>query len=80
MTQSYLHLALQRLLKEGISGDVAGVGILGDHNRALLGTLARRLGATAYLLDLYACADQPDTVAPASGAARLVSKTVADFD
>lgn len=46
-------LLLDQLAKEGLEGDLAEVGVYQGHTAALLTTIARRLGRTAYLFDTF---------------------------
>jgi hypothetical protein len=46
-------LVLDQLKKERLIGDVAELGVYKGHTAALLASIARRLGTTAYLLDTF---------------------------
>ena len=46
-------LVLDQLKKEGVTGDVAELGVYKGHTATLLASIARRLGTTAYLLDTF---------------------------
>lgn len=46
-------LMLDQLHKENLSGDIAEVGVYQGHTAALLATIARRLGKTAFLFDTF---------------------------
>jgi hypothetical protein len=50
----FLHLVCDQILDEGLKGDVAELGVYRGNTAALLASLARRLGRTAYLLDTFA--------------------------
>lgn len=46
-------LVSDQLQKEGLLGDIAEVGVYKGHTAALLTTIARRLGKTAFLFDTF---------------------------
>jgi hypothetical protein len=46
-------LVLDQLMKEGMQGDIAEVGVYQGRTAALLATIAQRLGRTAYLFDTF---------------------------
>jgi hypothetical protein len=46
-------LAFDQLLKEGIEGDVAELGVYKGNTAMILAAMARRFGTTAWLLDTY---------------------------
>jgi len=47
-------LAFDQIVKEGLRGDFAELGVYQGHTASLLAIMARRLGSTAYLLDTFA--------------------------
>jgi hypothetical protein len=49
----FLNMVCDQILKEGLRGDVAELGVYKGNTAFLLGELARRLGSTAYLLDTF---------------------------
>lgn len=57
-----LTLVCDQIIKEGLMGDLAELGVYKGNTAALLATLARRLGSTAYLLDTYEGFDPADLV------------------
>ncbi len=46
-------MAFDQLVKEGIIGDIAEIGVYKGTTAAVLASLAKRIGTTAYLLDTY---------------------------
>jgi SAM-dependent methyltransferase len=46
-------LIFDQIIKEGLSGDVAELGVYRGHTAALLTHIAHRIGGTAYLLDTF---------------------------
>jgi hypothetical protein len=46
-------LAFDQILKEGLDGDVAELGVYKGNTATILAAIARRLGTTAWLLDTY---------------------------
>jgi hypothetical protein len=46
-------LVFDQLAKEGIQGDLVELGVYRGHTAALIATMARRLGRTAFLLDTF---------------------------
>jgi hypothetical protein len=46
-------LAFDQMVKEGVRGDFAELGVYKGNSAALLARFARRLGSTAYFLDTY---------------------------
>jgi hypothetical protein len=46
-------LALDQIVKEGIQGDFAELGVYKGHTASLLASMARRIGSTVYLLDTF---------------------------
>jgi macrocin-O-methyltransferase TylF-like protien len=53
-------LAFDQIVKEGIRGEFAELGVYQGHTASLLAIMARRLGTTAYLLDTFEGFDQAD--------------------
>jgi hypothetical protein len=53
-------LAQDQIVKEGIEGDIAELGVYKGGTATVLATIARRLGRTAYLLDTYEGFDPAD--------------------
>ena len=49
----FLNLVSNQILKEGLKGDVAELGVYKGNTAFLLALVARRLGSTAYLLDTF---------------------------
>lgn len=49
----FLKLVFDQILKEGLKGDIAELGVYRGNTAFLLARMARRLGSTAYLLDTY---------------------------
>ena len=47
-------LIFDQIVKEGLKGDFAELGVYKGHTASLLATMARRLGARLYLLDTFA--------------------------
>jgi Macrocin-O-methyltransferase (TylF) len=64
----FFSLAFDQIVKEGLHGDLAELGVYKGNTAALLAAYARRLGATAYLLDTYAGFSQVDLVGIDAGA------------
>lgn len=56
----FLNLTCDQILKEGVTGDVAELGVFRGNSAYLLAKLARRLGTTAYLFDTYEGFDERD--------------------
>jgi hypothetical protein len=46
-------LAFDQLMREGVRGDLAELGVYQGHTATLIATMARRMGTTAYLLDTF---------------------------
>jgi hypothetical protein len=46
-------LAFDQLMKEGIKGDLAELGVYRGNTAVMLATMARRMGTTAWLLDTF---------------------------
>jgi hypothetical protein len=46
-------LVFDQIVKEGLKGDIAELGVYKGHTASLLATMARRLGRTVYLLDTF---------------------------
>jgi Macrocin-O-methyltransferase (TylF) len=46
-------LIFDQIVKEGLTGDLAELGVYKGHTATVLAAFARQLGATAYLLDTY---------------------------
>lgn len=57
-------LAFDQLTKEGIAGDVAELGAYKGNTATLLATMARRMGATAWILDTFEGFDTADLTGP----------------
>jgi tetratricopeptide (TPR) repeat protein len=55
-------LMLDQLQKEALLGDIAEVGVYKGYTAALLGTIARRLGKTAFLFDTFEGFNEKDLV------------------
>lgn len=53
-------LVCDQIEKEGLKGDLAELGVYKGNTAILLATLARRIGATAYLLDTFGGFDASD--------------------
>jgi hypothetical protein len=53
-------LVLDQLVKEGIKGDLAELGVYKGSTATLIAQIARRLGTTAYLLDTFEGFDAAD--------------------
>jgi Macrocin-O-methyltransferase (TylF) len=53
-------LAFDQLVKEGLKGDFAELGVYKGHTATLLATMARRLNSTAYFLDTFEGFDRQD--------------------
>jgi hypothetical protein len=53
-------LVFDQIAKEGLTGDVAELGVYQGHTASLLATMARRLGSTAWLLDTFAGFNEAD--------------------
>lgn len=53
-------LAFDQIVKEGMRGDFAELGVYRGHTASLLAIMARRLGSTAYLLDTFEGFDKAD--------------------
>jgi hypothetical protein len=49
----FLNLVCDQILKEGLRGDVAELGVYKGNTAFILAALARQLGSTAYLLDTF---------------------------
>lgn len=58
----FLNLACDQLIKEGITGDVAELGVYKGNSAYYLARLARGLGTTAYLFDTFEGFDERDLV------------------
>jgi hypothetical protein len=56
----FFSLAFDQIVKEGLAGDLAELGVYRGNTATLLATYARRLGSTAYLLDTYEGFSQDD--------------------
>ena len=65
MAMFYAFCLIQdQLVKEGLPGDIAELGVYKGHTAALLATTARRLEKTLYLFDTFEGFDQRDLVGP----------------
>jgi hypothetical protein len=53
-------LVFDQIMKEGLRGDFAELGVYKGHTASLLAIMARRLGSTAYLLDTFSGFSQAD--------------------
>jgi hypothetical protein len=53
-------LTFDQIVKEGLRGDFAELGVYRGHTSSLLAIMARRLGSTAYLLDTFEGFDMAD--------------------
>ena len=56
----FFSLAFDQIVKEGLSGDLAELGVYKGNTASLLAAYARRLDATAWLLDTYEGFDPKD--------------------
>jgi SAM-dependent methyltransferase len=56
----FLNMVCDQILKEGLRGDVAELGVYKGNTAFLLAELARKMGATAYLLDTFAGFSEDD--------------------
>lgn len=63
----FLRLVIDQILKEGLRGDVAELGVYKGNTAFLLARMARRLASTAYLLDTYEGFSQQDFIGIDSG-------------
>ncbi len=61
-------LAFDQMVKEGVTGDLAELGVYKGNTAALLATFARRMGSTVHLLDTYEGFNQQDIVGIDAGA------------
>lgn len=57
-------LAFDQIVKEGVTGDFAELGVYKGATASLLAAYARRLGSTAYLLDTFEGFDRKDLDGP----------------
>jgi hypothetical protein len=46
-------LAFDQMMKEGVKGDIAELGVYRGNTATLIAAMARRMGSTAYLLDTF---------------------------
>jgi hypothetical protein len=53
-------LVFDQIVKEGLTGDFAELGVYQGHTASLLAIMARRLGSTAWLLDTFAGFSEAD--------------------
>jgi hypothetical protein len=53
-------LAFDQIVKEGLTGDLAELGVYRGHTASILAIMARHLGSTAYLLDTFAGFNKSD--------------------
>lgn len=58
----FFSLAFDQIVKEGLEGDLAELGVYKGNTATLLAAYARRLGVTAYLLDTYEGFSREDLV------------------
>jgi hypothetical protein len=58
----FFSLAFDQIVKEGLEGDLAELGVYKGNTATLLAAYARRLGATAYMLDTFEGFNQDDLV------------------
>jgi hypothetical protein len=56
----FFSLAFDQIVKEGLGGDLAELGVYKGHTSTLLAAYARRLGVTAYILDTFQGFSQKD--------------------
>lgn len=63
----FLRLVADQILKEGLRGDVAELGVYRGNTAFLLARIARQLASTAYLLDTYEGFPQQDLMGIDSG-------------
>ncbi|HUC17010.1 MAG TPA: glycoside hydrolase family 99-like domain-containing protein [Acetobacteraceae bacterium] len=58
----FFHLLFDQLVKDGIKGDIAEIGVYKGNTARLLAWMARHMGTTAYLFDTYAGFDPNDLI------------------
>ena len=76
MARFYAFCLIQdQLAKEGLSGDIAELGVYKGHTATLLAATARRLSKTLYLFDTFEGFDQRDLVGPDSNRMHRFSDT-----
>ena len=68
-------LAHDQIVKEGVEGDIAELGVYKGATATVLATIARRLGRTAYFLDTYEGFDDADFVGVDSGFTKSFADT-----
>jgi hypothetical protein len=71
----FLNLVCEQILKEGITGDIAELGVFRGNSAATLNKLAQALGTTAYLLDTFQGFDSRDVQGPDAGVTMTFSQT-----
>jgi SAM-dependent methyltransferase len=74
----FLSLVCDQIVKEGIAGDIAELGVYKGNTAALLARLARRLNRTAYLLDTFSGFSEADATGVDRGARAQFSDTSLD--
>jgi hypothetical protein len=62
-------LIFDQIVKEGVNGDFAELGVYKGHTATLLAAMARKLGRTAFLLDTFAGFPREDLAGIDAGAA-----------
>lgn len=68
-------LAQDQIVKEGVEGDIAELGVYKGGTATVLATIARHLGRTAYFLDTYEGFDDADFVGVDSGFTKTFTDT-----
>jgi hypothetical protein len=66
----FLNMVCDQILKEGLRGDIAELGVYRGNTAFVLAALARKMGSTAYLLDTFA-GFSPDDLRGVDAAAGL---------
>lgn len=61
-------LSFDQIVKEGVAGDIAELGVYKGQTASLLAIMARRLGRTAYLLDTFSGFNERDLTGVDAGA------------
>jgi hypothetical protein len=69
----FLHMVCDQILKEGLRGNVAELGVYKGNTAFILAALARKIGTTAYLFDTFA-GFSPDDLRGVDAAAGLQFK------
>jgi Macrocin-O-methyltransferase (TylF) len=71
----FLCLIFDQIVKEGLTGDLAELGVYKGNTASLLAIMARRLGSTAYLLDTFEGFSERDLKGVDAGIKRGFSDT-----